>query len=252
MSRDKSLDILELLNHERKEVNKLVLKVRVRMTRIDELTEQLEEVLNESDSDSDEECEDVLKNYGTRCEPLYHTNDVAVVLKLSNIRKTISGFDDRFVKRKCDIELLEIKNNKEIKMRRKVNMLTTKGVKRILSGTRKHIPENLKRQFGMEEYDSHVVPIETKIIERIKKIFPDENFKTQYKCKKYRIDLYHMEKNIAIEIDENNHDHYCQEKETLRTQVINEKLSPTWIRFDTNRPDTYDEQFGKLFKLLKK
>ena len=193
-----------------------------------------------------------VRMYGTREDPLFYANDIAKILKIKNMHDALSKYNDAFVKRNWPARLIEKRGSCETQVLRNVNMLTTKGVKRILSGTRKHIPENLKRQFGMEEYDSHVVPIETKIIERIKKIFPDENFKTQYKCKKYRIDLYHMEKNIAIEIDENNHDHYCQEKETLRTQVINEKLSPTWIRFDTNRPDTYDEQFGKLFKLLKK
>ena len=47
---------------------------------------------------------------------------------------------------------------------------------------------------------------------------------------KYRIDIYLLDYNIAIEYDENNHKYYTYEKQELREENIKEKLNCKFIR----------------------
>ena len=62
----------------------------------------------------------------------------------------------------------------------------------------------------------------------------------------YIIDLYNNKKNIAIEIDENGHNHYNKNKENERTKYINEQIFPTWIRFNDMFPGDFDKKIIKL------
>lgn len=51
----------------------------------------------------------------------------------------------------------------------------------------------------------------------------------QYQVLKYRIDIYLLDYNIAIEYDENNHKYYTYEKQELREENIKEKLNCKFI-----------------------
>lgn len=52
----------------------------------------------------------------------------------------------------------------------------------------------------------------------------------QYQILKYRIDIYLLDYNIAIEYDENNHKYYTYEKQELREENIKKKLNCKFIR----------------------
>lgn len=83
-----------------------------------------------------------VRMYGTREDPLFYAKDVGKILKIQNIRDTISSFDGRFVKRKCEVEFSETRRGKAIKIIRKVNMLTEIGLYRIIGSSRSKVTEN--------------------------------------------------------------------------------------------------------------
>lgn len=73
---------------------------------------------------------------------------------------------------------------------------------------------------------------EVDIHDYLKKAFSDEVLIPQYPVDRYRIDLYAVDHNIAIECDEDAHKQYDQDRERLRTEFISNTLKCRWIRYD--------------------
>ena len=70
----------------------------------------------------------------------------------------------------------------------------------------------------------------------------------QYQVLNYRIDYYIPSLNIAIEYDENGHDHYIYENHELRQLEIEEKLGCKFIRVTDKNEDCYN--IGLVLKQL--
>jgi very-short-patch-repair endonuclease len=86
-----------------------------------------------------------------------------------------------------------------------------------------------------------VVPSKTKesnVCENIIELLDDESIEyvRQYKCGKYLIDLYIPEKNIVIEINENNHVDRSVEYEIQREQFITNKLGCLYHTINPDNP----------------
>lgn len=94
-------------------------------------------------------------------------------------------------------------------------------------------------------YVKRFLPAETEILDFIYDMLkPTINVKKQYIVDRYRIDLYIVDKKIAIECDEDNHRYYDKSKETKREKFIQDILNCTFVRFNP-----FDKDF-KLSKLL--
>lgn len=70
----------------------------------------------------------------------------------------------------------------------------------------------------------------------------------QYQVLNYRIDYYIPSLNIAIEYDENGHEHYTYENHELRQLEIEEKLGCKFIRVTDKNEDCYN--IGLVLKQL--
>ena len=101
-------------------------------------------------------------------------------------------------------------------------------------------------KFGLRKEIEFII-----ILERQLKVFGVSQFKRQHsqlRCGKYRIDLYLPEINVAIEYDENNHQHYTYEQQELRQQLIEEELGCRFIRV-TDEEDHFTNS-AKVIKEL--
>lgn len=190
-----------------------------------------------------------LKNYGDEKVPLYLANDIGKILGMQNIRAGVKNFktDEKMTNYK-----IKMKDRNGVSKNRQVTMLTLKGVKRVICSSRKQAPQWMLDQLEITCHNSWVTPIETSIIDKILKIFPDEKFIHQFSCKNYLVDLYHPARNICIEVDENNHNHYDVEKEERRTTTINIELNPTWIRFNADDLESFYSKCGEITTALYK
>ncbi len=247
----KLLDLLACVKQETREMGTALKIARRKFRLLNNLVFQLETEINTPMLCLLKQAKpkEVLKNYGTHCDPLYLANDLGQILEMKKIRNSIAKFK-KCEKVKKSVKIILVNRGTVYEKTQKSNLLTPKGVRRVICNSRRDAPEKLLQQFGLNQYDDHFVPIETSIICRIEKIFPDQKFLKQFPCGNYRLDLYEKTKNIAIEIDENGHNHYNKITEAARTEKINAELAPTWVRFDTNRPETFDDTFGELFRAL--
>jgi very-short-patch-repair endonuclease len=73
---------------------------------------------------------------------------------------------------------------------------------------------------------------EIEIHAKLVRAFADLNYELQYPVGTYRIDLYFIDHKLAVECDENNHRGYDIERDTNRTEFINNSLGCRWIRYD--------------------
>ena len=87
---------------------------------------------------------------------------------------------------------------------------------------------------------------EIELHDAIKKAFQDQRIRTQYSVgdKAYRIDLYFLDHNLAIECDEDEHKYYNKMEEKERAEYFERHLGCTWIRYDP-----YDNSFN-IFELI--
>ncbi len=102
-----------------------------------------------------------------------------------------------------------------------VNMLTRKGLIKLIQHSRKNISNNIKNllnKYKIEVTEHKYTPIETSTIEIIKKVFNGKIMKEQYAAKGHRIDLYFEEYKIAIECDEKHHN-YTYEKDKKHIKI---------------------------------
>ncbi len=66
---------------------------------------------------------------------------------------------------------------------------------------------------------------------------PLYNVVKEYRVSSYRIDLYIVDKRIAIECDEYGHDGYRVKNERMRQEFITKELSCKFLRFNPDAPD---------------
>jgi very-short-patch-repair endonuclease len=179
------------------------------------------------------------KNYGTKEEPLYIAAHV-----MKSVGFLHNGNRHRYiVKMKPDeaIRAYRIGKNKKT-----FNMLTLKGLKRFLCYTRKNVPEEILKYYGITEYNK-INTDETLWLANIRKAFSGEQIIEQFALDKYRLDAYLPQQNIIIEVDENGHSAYNVAEEAERTRFINQVLkNPTWIRFDPYRANIF-EVIGQIY-----
>lgn len=91
---------------------------------------------------------------------------------------------------------------------------------------------------------------EPEFINQLEQVLAAFNIKgiRQYQVLNYRIDYYIPSLNIAIEYDENGHDHYTYENHELRQLEIEEKLGCKFIRVTDKNEDCYN--IGLVLKQL--
>lgn len=88
---------------------------------------------------------------------------------------------------------------------------------------------------------------EQKYIGFILDAFRHERHKTQYRVGSYRIDLYFIDKKIAVECDELGHSDRCPQQEQRRQEYIEGELSCKFIRFN---PDAKDFELSNVVNQL--
>lgn len=110
--------------------------------------------------------------------------------------------------------------------------INREGMKELLSKTQKPKSIDLAKFVGINVHHNKFVRSETDIVNIL------QNFcvKTGIKCKyqynvgKYYIDVFLPDLKLAIEIDENDHKYYNQEKENERQRYIEEQLECKFIK----------------------
>ena len=114
---------------------------------------------------------------------------------------------------------------------------------KILVKSRKNAAIEFAKIINLDVLTKYCIAIETDIIECILTTFDGNVMETQYNVDNYRIDLYFVEYNLAIECDER---HHANNKinDDVRQFYIQTKLGCRFIRF---RP--HDKDFN-LFQLL--
>tara|TARA_R110000868_G_scaffold65714_2_gene196212 strand:- start:281 stop:856 length:576 start_codon:yes stop_codon:yes gene_type:complete len=187
-----------------------------------------------------------LKNHGDEKEPLYRAKDVQKLMNMKNIQQNLKYFnrDEKIIQKVLNTDRNGVKKS------RQNTFLTLKGLKRVINSSRTKPPIELIKLLEIDVHDTWFSSIEASVIDKIMTIFPTEKFTKQFYKDGYKIDLYHVQKNIAIEIDENNHKTYDIIKERERTEILTNSLNPTWIRFNANDPDSFYDKFGEIYKSL--
>jgi len=86
---------------------------------------------------------------------------------------------------------------------------------------------------GIEVTDIFYIPLETSLVEYVKRIYLNEEITTQFIIGSYRIDIYFIKYKLAIECDE--YFHIFQKEDDIKreTFIINQ-LNCKFIRFSQN------------------
>ena len=106
--------------------------------------------------------------------------------------------------------------------------------------------ENFRIILGFKENDIHERK-ESSTIKKIKKVFPNEITRDQYKVSKYYIDLVYPVHKLGIEIDDNAHMDIPEAKEKERKAVMKKETGFKIIRINPDKEnfDFFDE-LGKV------
>jgi very-short-patch-repair endonuclease len=179
----------------------------------------------------------------TNQEPLFRANDIGVILEISNIRSNIQDFDNT-EKATCVTDTPGGPQN--------MLYLTVKGLKRVISKSRKTKAIDLANKLGLDIHDNMYVPFETSFIDFLQKVYGSEKFIHQYKIEPYIIDLYFPEHHIAVECDEHHHN-FNKEDDEKREKYIKEKLNCVFIRFkQSKKNENLPELIGQINKEIEK
>ncbi len=158
--------------------------------------------------------------------------DLAKILNLTNIRQN----------------LLNYENNKKIYMKEKtpygikdIAYLSIDGILKLISNSRKIEVINFCKKININRNSCLNSCIELDTLKCIIDAFEGENMIMQYTVDNYRIDLYFVDRKLAIECDEN---HRSIEKDNIREDYIKNKLECHFIRF---KP--YEKDFN-IYKVI--
>jgi very-short-patch-repair endonuclease len=119
-------------------------------------------------------------------------------------------------------------------------------IKKILSTCRSIKKQELCKLLNIPIHNIALVK-EEKYNGIIHKVFKNESMVDQYKCGKYKIDLYFTHYKIAIECDEFNHKDRDPEYEKIREDFIKKNLDCTFIRYNPDEPNF--DIYGVLNKI---
>ena len=166
---------------------------------------------------------------------LYCAPDIGKILKISNIRSTISN----------NYEIFKIKyktNGGEQNM----NFITYDGLHRLLFKSRKPLVIDFCNTMNINISTKIYTCIEADTIKCIIEAFNGEETKCQYNIKCYFLDLYFPKYKIIIECDENHHKEMInKEKDKIREHEIKELIEECiFIRYDP-----YSKDFS-IFKVI--
>ena len=172
----------------------------------------------------------------------YRASDIGYILKLENVRGSIIKYDStekHYIV--CDSSISKGKN------RQTYVHLSHKGLEKLLFSSRSDEVIKLVELMGIQSVRKWFPSIENDTMLNIIEAFKCENIKRQYVCDKYRIDLYFIDYNIAVECDELQHNvKINKQHDLLREDFIKRKLKCEFIRF---KP--YEKDFN-IFELIGK
>lgn len=137
-----------------------------------------------------------------------------------------------------------------------VYFLNIDGIKMLICNARKRNNNMLKlaRILNINILQIAKNNIESETINKIKKVFQNEEMIEQYKCDNYRIDLYFPKQKIAIECDELHHSKQeNQMNDNKRQEYITNKLDCIFIRYNPYEKD-FDifNILGNIYSIISK
>ena len=115
-------------------------------------------------------------------------------------------------------------------------LITLKTVKKLINGTRTPKVIDLAELLGIKIYDYKIPHKETTTLNKILKVFKNENIIVQYQIGSYKIDLYFVDYKLAIECDEFGHSDRNNSYENKRQKYIEDNLDATVMRFNPDNP----------------
>ena len=168
----------------------------------------------------------------------YKVIDIGKILMMSNIRSSIRVYDS--TEKYCKLTYTAGGNQM-------MSYLTHKGLERLLFSSRSDEVIKLIELMGIQSVRKWFPYIENDVMLNVIEAFKGENIKRQYVCDKYRIDLYFIDYNIAVECDELYHNvELNNQDDLLREDIIKRKLKCEFIRF---KP--FENDFN-IFKIISK
>jgi very-short-patch-repair endonuclease len=173
----------------------------------------------------------------------YCAKDICNILKLKNNRDVVTKINNN------DKKLIII--NDSINRKQTTTFLTEIGLKHILFSSRSLYCDTVAHLCNIS-MNTKFECKEASTIKLILKIFKGEQMKLQYAVNQYRLDLYFLEYNLAIECDEYNHNDRNQENEKIRENVITDLLHCEFIRYDPDDKD-FDiyQVINQIFRHIK-
>lgn len=169
---------------------------------------------------------------------LYRANDISNALKLMSIRSITRTYD--YSEKFC----LPIPTKGGNQM---VCHLTHKGLEKLLFSSRSSESIKMNELLGMEITRKWFPCIELDIMSNLVSAFRCENVCRQFACEKYKIDLYFVDYNIAVECDEFQHMNESNKiKDEMRETRLKQILNCDFIRFNP-----FESQFN-VFELIGK
>lgn len=177
----------------------------------------------------------------------FKAKDVAKMLGYNNtgqaIRKNVSDDD-----KKTTIEM----DNVVMKEDTNTIFITERGIKSLISGSRKGKSKEIAKQLCMDIKDFHTVRKETSTIQFIQTVFKDEKTVTQKQFDNYYVDLYFPKYKICVECDEAGHysERKCKE-DAVRQQYIEENYNVQFVRYDIDKSDlSVAKCIRKIMKII--
>lgn len=161
-----------------------------------------------------------IRTEGTVENLLFRASDIGSILEFIDINNTIRTFNDN--------EKVKVKIQTETRGIQEVNYLTINGIKRLISKSRKVNAIDVAKKLGIDRIYS--TPLETEVVDFIKKTYPNEELICQYRIDPYKIDLYFPKYKLAVECDEYHHK-YKENKDKEREDYIKKQINCEFIRF---------------------
>ena len=155
--------------------------------------------------------------------PVWVASDIGKALDIGNISQTLSRFEED---EKEKINIIDTVGRKQ-----EMAGVTERGLKRLISKSRKPQARELATYIGLDCYFS---PIEVDCLRIIESALQHFNPVQQFRISGYIVDLYFPEQRIAIECDEDGHSNYNNKKEITRQDQITKLLGCQFIRFNPN------------------
>jgi very-short-patch-repair endonuclease len=199
-----------------------------------------------------------IRMFGTADTPYFCAKDVGQILKFSNIRKALNDHVDVDYKIEYGLLVAEFGGDDILIKYHQKNLiyLDKNGLIQLLNGcklpNKKDFIHWCFQKFGITYHIITRYTKEQETIGALLKVFSDENSKCQYVVENYRIDLYFIDKKLAIECDEFDHNDRDADYEKIREDTIRAMLNCEFIRYN---PDSEDfcifVLIGQIYKKLK-